>query len=269
MIREKMEETRTDLSNKLEQLEKQVVDTVQNATNAVAESVQTATSAVNDTVQSVKDVVDTVKDSVEGTVESVKDTVQGTVDSVKAGFDDTVESMRQTFDMSRQMEHHPWLMLGGAVAVGFVAGKMLDFGPPVARTASRAAESLRPVGGRFAESASSLLSGASSAAGGAASAVGSAASALGGAASTAGSMLGTLEKMFGPEIDQVKQLAIGTLLGVVRDMAVQAAPENMAPKVREIIDNFTSKMGGKPIEGPVLPPRPSEEETADGARNRF
>ena len=45
-------------------------------------------------------------------------------------------------------------------------------------------------------------------------------------------------------------MAIGALLGMVRDSAVQAAPETMRDQVREIIDGFTSKLGGKPVEGP-------------------
>ena len=78
--------------------------------------------------------------------------------------------------------------------------------------------------------------------------------------------------MFGPEINQVKELAIGTLLGVVRDMAVQAAPEQMAPQVREIIDGFTTKLGGKPVEGPIFEPTHSsdgEEEVHDVPSRRY
>lgn len=244
VIREKMEETRNDLSDKLEQLEKQVVDTVQGATSAVADSVQQATSAVTDAVQSAKDVVDTVKDSVQGTVDSVKDSVQDTMDSVHQTMSDTVEGVKQTFDLPRQVDRHPWLMVGGAVAVGFVAAKLLYHGPAVARAATSVARStaatLRPT-----------------------------AEAVGSATAAAGGLMATMEGLFGPEINKVKELALGALLGVIRDMAVQAAPETMAPQVREIIDGFTSKLGGKPIEGPVLGPRPEEEKVHDGPMRRF
>ena len=195
--------------------------------------------------------VESVKDSVEGTVESVKGAVEGTVDSVNQSMRDTVESVKQTFDLPRQVDRHPWLMMGGAVAAGFVAGKLLTHAPAVTRTAGRMASSLRPTAQRFTSAAAST------------------AGAVGAAASTAGSWLNTLESMFGPELKQVKELAIGSLLGMVRDAAVQAAPEPMREQVREIIDGFTSKLGGKPVEGPVLGPRPPAEEMADGARNRF
>ncbi len=247
VIREKMEDARTDLTDKLELLEKQVRDTVQDATSAVADSVQNATSTVNETIESVRSVVDSVKDSVQGTVESVKDTVQGTVDSVKETMSDTVEGVRQTFDLHRQMDNHPYLMVGGAVVVGFMAGRILT--PHTVRTVGRAAESFGPTFNRFAQSAASNLGAAASTA----ASVGSVAAAAGGWAST-------LETMFGPEIAKVKELAIGTLLGVVRDMAVQAAPEKMAPQVREIIDGFTTKLGGKLVEGPILETQSSDED---------
>jgi ElaB/YqjD/DUF883 family membrane-anchored ribosome-binding protein len=240
VIRERMEETRNDMSDKIEQLEKQVVDTVQGASDAVSEAVQSA-----------KDVVESVRDSVEGTVESVKGAVEGTVDSVNQTMHDTVESVKQTFDLPRQVDRHPWLMVGGAVAVGFVAGKLLDYGPQAARTTGRMAESLRPAAQRFTSAAAST------------------AGAVGAAANTAGSLLSTLERMFGPEMTKVKELAIGAVLGMVRDTAVQAAPETMRPQVREIIDGFTSKLGGKPVEGEVLGPRPSEEGVHNGPGGRF
>ena len=142
-------------------------------------------------------------------------------------------------------------MVGGAVAVGFVAGKLLTQVPAVRRTAGRVAETFRPTAQRFTSAAAST------------------AGAVGAAASTAGNWLSTLESMFGPEIKQAKELAIGALLGMVRDTAVQAAPDTMRDQVREIIDGFTSKLGGKPVEGSVLGPRPPEEQMADGPRSRF
>jgi ElaB/YqjD/DUF883 family membrane-anchored ribosome-binding protein len=235
-----MEATRNDLSDKIEKLEKQVVDTVQEATSTVADAVQGAkdmVESVKDTVagtmESVNDTVDAVKGAAENAVEGVKDTLQGAADSV-----------RDTFDLPRQVDRHPWMMMGGAVAVGFVAGKLFGHAPEARRALSRAAES----GGRFAATTASVA---------------------GTAASAAGGLLGTVEKMFGPEINKLKELAIGALVGAIRDVAVQAAPEPMARQVGDIFDSFTSKLGGRPVEGAVMSPRPSEEETVDGPRRRF
>jgi ElaB/YqjD/DUF883 family membrane-anchored ribosome-binding protein len=229
VIREKMEATRNDLSDKLEKLEKQVVGTVQEATSTVADAVHGA-----------KEVVDTVKDTVEGAVEGVKDTM----DAVKGTVAGAAEGVRDAFDLPAHMDRHPWLMMGGAVAVGFVAGKLLDYAPDLGEVAAGAAET----GGRLAESITTTA---------------------GAAASAAGGWMTALEKMFGPEMNKVKELAIGALLGVARDMAVRAASPTMSRQVGEIFDSFTSKLGGKPVEGEVLGPRPSEEEASNGPGRRF
>jgi len=96
VIRQQMEETRAALTDKLETLEHQVVDTVQGATTAVQETVAT-----------------------------VKDAVQETVETVKGSVQETVETVKETFDLNRQVDRHPWLMFGGAVAVGYLGGRLL------------------------------------------------------------------------------------------------------------------------------------------------
>lgn len=258
VIREKMEATRTDLSDKIEKLEKQVVNTVQEATSTVAEavhgakevvetvkdSVEGAMGTVKDTVDSVRDTMENVTGAVGGAVEGVKDTFEGAAESVKETFEGAAEAVRKTFDLPKQVQEHPWLMMGGAVAVGFVAGKLLDYAPEAARAVGRAAEA----GGRLAESITTTA---------------------GAAASAAGGLWGALERTFGPELGRVKELALGALIGVIRDVIVQSAPESMSRQVREIIDGFTSKLGGKPVEGSVLGPRPSEEEAPNGPGRRF
>jgi len=102
LIRQQMLETRTSLTEKLENLEEQV------------------TSKVKDTTESVVETVETVKDAVENTVQNVSDKVHSTVETVK-----------DTFDLSHQMEQRPWMMFGGAVLLGFLGGRLLErLGPP-------------------------------------------------------------------------------------------------------------------------------------------
>jgi hypothetical protein len=92
VIRKQMEETRSQISEKLEILETQINDTV-----------QSTTTAVNETVGAVKD-----------TVESVTGTVQ-----------DTVQSVGEVLDLRLQAERHPWLVFGGSIAVGYLASGYL------------------------------------------------------------------------------------------------------------------------------------------------
>ena len=85
MIHREMEGTRESLSDKVEQLESEVGHKVEQATDAVSNA-----------------------------YESVKETVS-----------DTVGAVKQTFDLNYQAEHHPWLLVGGAVAVGFIGHCLL------------------------------------------------------------------------------------------------------------------------------------------------
>src|SRR5262249_25091040 len=118
---QQMEETRSALTEKLQTLENQVVETVSEANTAVVQTVETVKEAVHDTVETVK-----------GTVE------------------DTVESVKSAFDISQHVDRHPWLMMGGAVALGYLGGCVLErersahrrqewrrepFVPPASRTA--------------------------------------------------------------------------------------------------------------------------------------
>ena len=90
-IRRRMAESRSRLSDKLESLEEQVTGTV-----------QSTGSAVSETAAAVKETVDAITDAVQGAVKTVS----------------------ETFDLQQQMKHHPWLMIGGAVAVGYLAHEL-------------------------------------------------------------------------------------------------------------------------------------------------
>jgi ElaB/YqjD/DUF883 family membrane-anchored ribosome-binding protein len=223
MIEHKMREKRDDLTKKLEQLEQQVVETV-----------QSTTSAVTDTVENVKDVVSE-------TVETVKGTVEETVDTVK-----------KTFDLRAQVENHPWLMLGGSVAVGFVAGRLLEgLMPPSRATWSDAlpppsSGGVQTNGGarsyRYAEEPPARTASASA------------------SESSVGNWFGALTEQFAPEIGKLKGMAVGTLLGLVRDMVKQSLPQELGGRLSEMIDDVTQKVGGEPFKGPVAPELTSPEE---------
>ncbi len=88
---------RASLTEKLETLEHQIVETVQGATSAMTE-----------------------------TVENVKEAVHDTVSEVKSTVNETVDTVKSTFDIPHHFRRHPWLMLGGAVAVGYLASRILD-----------------------------------------------------------------------------------------------------------------------------------------------
>lgn len=104
IIRQQIEETKLQLTDKLESLEQQVSQTVQSAGDAVAATVE----------------------AVQETVESVTGAVEGAVHSVS-----------EVFDLRQQIDNNPFLVMGGAAALGYIAAECL--------TAYERAQKARPM----------------------------------------------------------------------------------------------------------------------------
>lgn len=217
VIRHQMEETRNSLAEKLETLEQQVVCTVHDATSAVT-----------------------------NTVEAVREAVHDSVEMVKGSVGETVETVRETLDIQRQVERHPWAMMAGSVALGYVGGSLLNrtqqegyrgsnLGPVYANPDRGIAEGLRNGGTSRIPVQESLTSDHVEQAGG-----------------TEHHWLDEAGQMFEKEISKVKGLAIGTVLGVLRDLISSSLPEPLKPELHEVMDSVTTKLGGKPVQGPVL-----------------
>jgi hypothetical protein len=230
-----MDETRKDLAEKLEQLEKKVTDTV---------------STVIDLVEKVPETVSTVTDTVQHTVEAVKDTVEDTVGVVKGTVASTVRSVRHLFDIPRHVDRHPWLMLGGSVLLGFLGGRMLlprrapeALPPPSPRPEPPPVAPFTPYYAPAAESAE--------AARGQERPQESAEERAEEPEAREG-WLGRLGEKFGDEIKQVKGMALGTMLGVARDMISQWVPDTLKQDVRSVVNKFTEDLGGKVFEEPIL-----------------
>lgn len=208
VTREQMDETRTALSEKMETLEQKVVDTMQGATDAVAE-----------------------------TVENVKDAVH-----------DTVENVKDTFNLQLQVKRHPWGMVAGSIAVGYLGGYVLSrsrserprangWSPPASPGSPRITKQQNGAvkGHRSVEEASRKKP----------------VQEVSQSPSEPGWLSG-VNKLFGTEITKLKGLVIGTVLSVVRDLITQSVSEPLKPQVAEVMDNITVKLGGEPIRGPVV-----------------
>jgi ElaB/YqjD/DUF883 family membrane-anchored ribosome-binding protein len=222
VIRHQMEETRTSLQEKLETLEQQVKETVLTA----KETVQTATEAVTETVS------------------SVKEAVQDTVGTVKESVQETVETVKETFDLRQQVERHPWVAVGGAVAVGFVGGRLLDrtlglsaappvypspptFEPPMNAYSRFAASEEEAPPPRREEPPSYRRP-------------------------SQRSWWETLAEQYSDELNKVKDLAISTLGSLVGEMIVESVPPPLKQEVKEVVNSVTSKLGGHPLQGSLF-----------------
>jgi len=231
VIRRQMEAQRASLAEKLDTLENKIVRTVDEAREAVAETVQT------------------VKDSVQSSVESVKDTVSS-----------SVETVRETFDVPLQVQRHPWAMFGGSIALGFVAGWALNRMMRGSR-AGGASRGDAPASytelARYAAPTPGAQGGFREEARAAATFTGAPPSAAAPEAATAPvsrgpSWLDEVTRTLAPEMHKLKGLAIGTAMAVLRDLVTQHIPEQLRPRLDEVIDNVTSKLGGDPVHGHLL-----------------
>jgi ElaB/YqjD/DUF883 family membrane-anchored ribosome-binding protein len=198
VIRERMEETRTALGDKVDVLENTILGTVQTATSAVAD-----------------------------TVETVKETVAETVETVKEKVEDTVESVKDTFNVRKHVERHPWLALGCSVATGFLAGRWLlgsseekweTQGPPIVPPPEESP-------------ARSYTNGA--------------AHTNGHSASQEEEEEQEGESPLAEGLKLIKGLALGSVMGLVRDLVLRTAPQSVVGDVNQFVNDMTDRLGGK------------------------
>jgi len=227
VIRQQMQQTRTSLSEKLEELECRVKDTVCNAT-----------SAVNETIS-------TVKGAVDETVTTVKEAVGSSACAVKETLGDTMHSVREGLDVEVQVQRHPWTMLGGAVAAGYIGGKLLqrlneparggmpgytapthlpgaDWAAPSQQAGPKAA---RETNGRAAEQT---------------------------AASHAPGWADTMLAPLKPELENLKGIAVGALFNFLKGMIRQHTPPALDRPLEEAVDRLTTRFGGRRLEGSIM-----------------
>ena len=198
VIRDEMEQTRANLAEKLEALESQVRETVSGATDAVSS-----------TVEGVKDVVSSVSE--------------------------TVETVTETFNVSKQVEQHPWMALGAAVATGFVVAQVIGrssepaTGAPSGSTSSSSwsSSSSQPAAGAPQQSESRSDSGLMH---------------------SLGSMMPDVGDVMNTVVSSLGGLAVGSLMGVIREFASHGLPQEWQGDVTKLIDQVTSQLGGKPLD---------------------
>jgi ElaB/YqjD/DUF883 family membrane-anchored ribosome-binding protein len=160
--------------------------------------------------------------AVANTVEAVEQTVENVKDSVK----ETVETVKDTFNVRRQVERHPWAMFGGAVLVGSLMGGLLGRSHRRRRQSAvtempslTPPEPARNGGYRNGAAKKTSQEAKESDEGG----------------------------PFRSSFEALKGLAVGTLMGTLRDVLVKAVPSNLASDLAGVVDNLTTTLGGKPL----------------------
>jgi ElaB/YqjD/DUF883 family membrane-anchored ribosome-binding protein len=199
---------------------------------------------MEETRTSLSEKLETLEQRVAQTVDDAASTVQETVENVK----ETVSSVKEAFSISRQVQEHPWLMIGGSAALGFVAGRLLvslserrDEVPRVAPSGTDWSELSRDLGGRDLGASRRLPEFERPS-----------------AQQQEESWLSQVQDRFGPEIDRLKGLAIGALFSTVREVVTRSMSSDVAQPISEVVDGITTKLGGEPLarrrEEPEHPP---------------
>jgi ElaB/YqjD/DUF883 family membrane-anchored ribosome-binding protein len=185
---------------------------------SLADKLEALESQVRGTVQNVSEAISSTVGGVKEAVQSVTDTVGTVTDrvsetagEVKEKVAETVQAVAETFDITRYVEQSPWTAVGVSVAVGFCAAKLLPSTDRLAQMATRPSEGPR--------------------------------------------------EMFGPEVtshlkqiwddtrNTVQSLAVGTLMGAVREWLTKSVPGEWQGELTRMVDNITNELGGKPVEG--------------------
>ncbi len=87
----------------------------------IAERMRQTRAALTDKLDALENRVRDTADTIDRTVRDVGTTVSGTAEDVRALLRERLSTALDALDLTRQVERHPWLMLGGAAAVGYVA----------------------------------------------------------------------------------------------------------------------------------------------------
>ena len=197
LIRQQMVDTRTALSDKLEALQEQVLGTVEGTTRSVTDTVQTVQEAVQDTVSTVSETVT-----------------------------DTVDSVKKSLDVTELAREHPWLAFGGAVALGYVGGRLLEDGAALSSTVTSLSGVLGMTG---VPTTNGSTNGAST-------------------GHTATPDQGS-NHLVADVLRQLREMALGSVAGVVTDMIRQNAPESLREHLDGLAQTITSAIGATPIQG--------------------
>jgi len=183
---------------------------------------------IDATRSSLVDKLEALEDKVMGTVQNAQETVDDSIQVAR----DTVATVKRTFDIKHQVEQHPWVMVGGCFVAGLALGSLFQsVWRPSRQTPERPARNETPLSRRppaLDEHRNGDVAAAASPP----------------AHQAASSRPGVFD-LFHDEIDKVKGMAIGYVMGLVRDSIKESLPQ-MASEIEDLMNSVTTKLGAKP-----------------------
>jgi len=192
---------------------------------------------MEETRTSLTEKLEQLEHQVAETVHDARSAVAETVGTVKEAVKETVETVKDTFDLRLQFQRHPWVMFGASIAVGYIGERLLEKleapnghaheMPPLESTGMAAERARIESDGQAREQPAER------------------------AGSESPGFLASLSEQFEPELHQLKSMAIGAALGLMRDTIAGFVPEPMRPQLSQLFDSVTIKLDGQPVAGPL------------------
>lgn len=157
-------------------------------------------------------------------MEQTRSSLRDKVEKLEQTLEETVETVKDTFDLKQQFRRHPWTMVCGAAAVGFLGARLLE--------GIRAAPPSVPFNPAPQSSVAAAFRPAR--------------------APATRHWWDTLLDEYRSELDKVKGLAFSALGGFVGEALTEAAPPALKDRIKEVVDSVTVKLGGQPLKEPLF-----------------
>ena len=109
----------------MDQSEGDIRRDIEGARAAMTEKIGIVAERAQETMEGVKSTVDQAMEGfkqVQETVAGAKSAADTLIESVKLTVDETVERVNTTADLLDQVQQHPWIILGGAILLGYILG---------------------------------------------------------------------------------------------------------------------------------------------------
>jgi len=167
--------------------------------------------------------LDALEHTLEDKVVGAREAVEHTVEAVEHTVEAVKETVSEAFDVRGHVRQHPWLMVGGAFSLGCLGGYLLG-------------------GRRQAEMTSRMESPTG------APALASHGAHAGNGHTEAPSRREEEESSpLAEEVKKIRGLAVGALMGLLREAITRALPPEWVPDVEGVVDDWTARLGGKPL----------------------
>jgi ElaB/YqjD/DUF883 family membrane-anchored ribosome-binding protein len=200
--------------------------------DSLAAKIEELETQIRDTVESATETVTSAVDGAKEVVSSVTEGAKEVVDKVT----ETVENVKESLSVSRYVEQYPWASLGLATAAGFLVAQFL---PSRRRTSGDYSEALPPASSgsyRQPSTQASSYQPSSSAR----------------PSEPESKTWSAVNDVWSTAVSTVEGLAVGTLMSAVKNLVEQAVPQQWKNELTRMIDEATTKMGGKVMQGNPL-----------------